>query len=54
MKEQTTNPKGKNGKPFSLAPVTFEEAVKKMLATQPPKAEEKAVKPQKKATKSKP
>jgi hypothetical protein len=54
MKDQTSNPKGKNGKPITLAPMTFEEAIKKMLSTQPPKTEEKAAKPQKKTAKSKP
>jgi hypothetical protein len=53
MKE-TANPKGKHGKPITLAPMTFDEAVRKMLSTQPPKSEEKAVKPPKKAAKSKP
>ena len=55
MKEaqQNPNPKGKEGKPFSLAPLTFDEALRKMLSTQPPKSEEKGVKPQKKATKRK-
>lgn len=54
MKNQTNNPTGKNGKPITLAPMTFDEAVKKMLSTPPPKVEEKAVKPQKKASKRKP
>jgi hypothetical protein len=54
MKDQSSNPKGKTGKPFTLAPLTFDEAVRKMLSTQPPKSEEKAAKPQKKAAKSKP
>jgi hypothetical protein len=50
---KTPNKKGREGKPFSLAPLTFDEAIKKMLSTQPPKAEEKAIKPQKKAAKRK-
>ena len=53
MKE-TTNPKGKHGKPITLAPMTFDEAARKMLGTQPPKSEEKPARPEKKATKRKP
>lgn len=44
MKKQTSNPTGKAGKPITLAPMSFEEAVKKMLGTQPPKAEPKEAK----------
>jgi hypothetical protein len=47
------NPKGKEGKPFSLAPLTFEDAVRKMLNTPPPKAEPKADKPPKSPAKRK-
>jgi hypothetical protein len=54
MKNQKNNPTGKNGRPITLAPLTFEEAVKRMLDTPPPKAEAKAAKPQKKAAKRKP
>ena len=50
---RTPNRKGREGKPISLAPMTFDEAVRKMLATQPPKSEEKAARPQKKPAKSK-
>lgn len=38
---QNPNPSGKTGKPITLAPMTFEDAVKKMLGTQPPKDEPK-------------
>jgi hypothetical protein len=50
MKEarHNPNPKGKEGKPFTLAPMSFDEAVKKMLATAPPKSEPKDAKPRKK------
>lgn len=51
MKEAPTNPAGKHGKPITLAPLTFEEAVKKMLSTPPPKPEPKAAKPRKKPVK---
>jgi hypothetical protein len=53
MKEERNNPNpnGKEGKPFSLAPLSFENAVRKMLSTQPPKAEAKAPKPRKKPVK---
>lgn len=47
------NKKRREGNPISLAPLSFDEALRKMLATEPPKSEEKAAKPQKKATKSK-
>lgn len=40
MKKQTNNPTGKNGKPVTLLPMTFEEAVKKMLGTPPPPKDE--------------
>lgn len=46
MKKQSSNPTGKNGKPIILAPMTFDEAVRKMLATQPPKDEPKETKKQ--------
>jgi hypothetical protein len=45
------NPNGKEGNPITLPPMAFDEAVKKMLGTQPPKAEPKAVKPRKKPAK---
>jgi hypothetical protein len=44
MKSQPTNPTGKNGKPITLAPMSFDEAVRKMLATEPPKSEPKPTK----------
>jgi hypothetical protein len=50
---KTPNRKGREGNPISLAPLSFDEAVRKMLANQPTKTEEKAVKPPKKATKRK-
>jgi hypothetical protein len=50
MKKQANNPAGKNGKPITLAPMSFEDAVKKMLETQPPQTEPKATKPPKKVT----
>jgi len=40
------NPKGKAGNPITLPPITFEEAVKKMLATPPPPPEPKEAKKQ--------
>ena len=51
MKAQPTNPTGKNGKPITLAPLSFDEAVRKMLATPPPKTQPK--KPTKKPAKHK-
>jgi hypothetical protein len=39
------NPKGKEGNPITLAPMSFEDAVRKMLGTQPPKDEPKETKP---------
>ena len=47
-KEHNPNPNGKAGNPITLPPITFEDAVRKMLATAPPKAEPKAAKPTKK------
>jgi hypothetical protein len=44
-KHPAPNPTGKTGKPITLAPLTFDEAVRKMLATKPPKPEPKAAKP---------
>jgi hypothetical protein len=44
------NPNGKAGNPITLPPMTFEDAVKKMLGTQPPKDEPKP----KKAVKKRP
>jgi hypothetical protein len=45
------NKRGREGNPISLAPLTFDEAVRKMLATEPPKRETKDAKPQKKSAK---
>ncbi|MDX6613230.1 MAG: hypothetical protein QOD75_2416 [Blastocatellia bacterium] len=40
------NPSGKTGKPFSLAPHSFEDALRKILATPPePKPAPKARRP---------
>jgi len=36
MKSATPNPHGREGKPISLYPHTFDEIVDKMLATPPP------------------
>jgi len=35
-KGEGPNPNGKNGKPLTIAPITFEQAVRKMLNTPPP------------------
>jgi hypothetical protein len=48
---KTPNERGREGKPMSLAPLSFDEAVRKMLATAPPKAAQP--KPQKKTAKRK-
>jgi hypothetical protein len=42
--EHNPNPNGKAGKPISIPPMSFEDAVRKMLATAPPKAEPKPAK----------
>jgi hypothetical protein len=44
MKEErhNPNPQGKAGKPIEVPPMSFDDAVKKMFATQPPKQEPKA------------
>jgi hypothetical protein len=49
---RTPNPKGREGKPIVLPEMSFDEAVRKMLSTQPPKIEPKA-KPRKKPVKRK-
>lgn len=36
MKTEPPNPNGKHGKPITLAPMKFDDALKKMLATPPP------------------
>jgi hypothetical protein len=47
MKSGTPNPAGKHGKPFTLAPMKFDDALRKILAAPPePKADK--VKPAKK------
>jgi len=45
MKRETPNPTGKAGKPFTLAPHSFEDALRKILAAAP---EPKPDKPAKK------
>jgi len=37
VKRSNPNPAGRHGKPISLPPTTFEDAVKKMLNTPAPK-----------------
>lgn len=44
--EHNPNPNGKAGNPITLPPISFEDAVRKMLATEPPKGE----KPERKNT----
>jgi hypothetical protein len=47
---KTPNPAGKHGKPFTLAPMKFDDALRKILASPPePKREAKPTK--KKASK---
>lgn len=45
------NKKGRVGNPVSLAPLNFDEAVRKMLSTEPPKREPNESKPQRKPAK---
>lgn len=45
MKAANPNPNGKHGKPFTLAPHSFEDALRKILAARP---EPKPDKPKKK------
>jgi hypothetical protein len=52
MKRQPPNPAGREGKPISVYPYTFDQIVEKMLATPPPKHEPKPAKQHRK-TKSK-
>jgi hypothetical protein len=42
--EHNPNPNGKAGNPITLPPMTFDDAVRKMLSTEPPKSEPKPVK----------
>lgn len=45
MPNKNPNPNGKHGKPFSLAPHSFDDALRKILAAPPePKPERKATK----------
>jgi len=49
MKAHTPNPAGKHGKPFTLAPHSFEDALRKILAAPPePKIDKPKKKPSKK------
>jgi len=49
MKRESANPAGKAGKPFTLAPHSFEDALRKILAAPPePKADKPKKKPAKK------
>jgi hypothetical protein len=48
MKRKASNPAGREGKPISLYPHSFDEVVRKMLATPPPKAD---LKPERKTPK---
>ena len=47
-KQHNPNPNGKAGNPITLPPMSFDDAVRKMLATEPPKSEPKAAKPTRK------
>jgi hypothetical protein len=47
MKSQSPNPAGKHGKPFTLAPHSFEDALRKILAA-PPEPKPEKDKPAKK------
>jgi hypothetical protein len=49
MKREHPNPAGREGKPFSLHPHTFDEVVRKMVTTPPPPKAE--AKPQRKSPK---
>jgi hypothetical protein len=51
MKQRTPNPAGREGKPMSLAPYSFEDALKKILKAEPPPKTEK--KPAKKSPRKK-
>ncbi len=45
MKSANPNPAGKHGKPFTLAPHSFDDALRKILAAKPePKPERKPAK----------
>lgn len=51
-KTSSPNPNGKKGDPISLAPHTFDDALRKILASPPePKAEKKPVKKSRTKTK---
>jgi hypothetical protein len=49
QRQHNPNPNGKAGNPITIPPMSFDDAVRKMLSTEPPKAEPKTAK--KKATK---
>lgn len=44
MKKQTPNPAGNKGKPFTLAPHSFEDALRKILSAPPEAKPAKATK----------
>lgn len=48
MKPRTPNPTGRQGKPISLAPYSFEDALKKILKAEPPPKEKNSKKRHKK------
>jgi len=53
MKSANPNPAGREGKPFSLYPHTFDEVVQKMLTTPPPKHKAKPARTKKKVSRKK-
>jgi hypothetical protein len=46
MGTKITNPAGREGKPFTLAPHSFDDALRKILAAKPEPREPAKVKPQ--------
>jgi hypothetical protein len=42
--KKTPNPAGREGKPISLAPYSFEDALKKILKAEPPPRKKKPAK----------
>jgi hypothetical protein len=53
MKREIPNPAGKAGKPFSLAPHSFEDALRKILAAPPEPKPDKGKPAKKKQSKAK-
>lgn len=51
MKRETPNPTGNKGKPFTLAPHSFEDALRKILSAPPEPKPDKGKSGKKKATK---